>query len=74
MHYRERIRTLRKEQNLSQQEVAGILNIPQRTYSDYETGRVRIPVDRLILLARHYDCSVDFITGASNTRCPFPTM
>lgn len=68
----ERIRSIREDRNLSQAEVADILNIAQRTYSDYESGRLRIPIDRLLALAKYYDCSVDYITGASNVHRPYP--
>lgn len=72
MSYQYRIRELREDRSLSQQAVAETLRISQRTYSDYESGRLRIPVDRLLLLARYYDCSIDYISGASNVRRPYP--
>ena len=72
MHYTERLRILREGMNLSQEYVAAIIGISQRTYSDYESGRTRIPIDRLILLAKFYDCSVDYISGASDQYRFFP--
>ena len=70
--WNERIRILRKQSKYSQKEVAGLLKISQRTYSDYETGRLRIPLERLSLLARHYDCCMDYISGAGNDHKSFP--
>lgn len=66
MHYTERIQELRENHNMNQTDVARILNIAQRTYSDYELGRIRIPLDVMIRLAQYYDVSMDYICGCSN--------
>ena len=52
MHYTERIRALREDQDLTQERIAGILHVGQKTYSDYETGKIRIPLDSVIVLAK----------------------
>ena len=74
MKCNERIRDLRENNNLTQKGVASLLKIGQRTYADYESGKTRIPLDRLICLAAYYDVSVDYITGVSNIRKPFPLV
>lgn len=70
--YNERIREIREDRSLTQQKVADLLHIGQRTYADYESGKTRIPVDSLLILAKHYDVSMDYITGASNYRTRYP--
>ncbi len=72
MNYTERIRGLRENNNMTQTQVAQLLKIGQKTYSDYELGKTRIPVDSLILLAKLYDVSLDYICGVSQTCNPFP--
>ena len=72
MRYTERLRALREEKSLTQERIAEVLAVSQRTYSDYESGRLRIPVDRLMTLARFYNCSLDYISCASDLRRPFP--
>ena len=72
MKYNERIREIREDNSLTQQIIADLLHIGQRTYADYESGKTRIPVDSLLILARFYDVSLDFITGASNIRSAYP--
>ena len=72
MKYNERIRALREDHDLSQTAVAEMLSIGQRTYCDYELGKTRIPVDSLIVLAKHYDVSMDFICGVSDKKDKFP--
>lgn len=72
MNYAERIRTLREDNDLRQSDVAALLKIGQRTYCDYELGKTRIPVDSLIILAKKYNVSMDYICGVSDIVSPFP--
>ena len=72
MRYNERIREIREDRSLTQQKVADLLHIGQRTYADYESGKTRIPVDSLLILARFYNVSMDYITGASNAMTAYP--
>ena len=72
MHYTERIRTLREDRDKTQTDIARLLNIGQRTYCDYELGKTRIPVDSLMILAKYYNVSIDYICGISDQRKIFP--
>lgn len=72
MNYSERIRGLREDQDKTQSEIAQLLKVGQRTYCDYELGKTRIPVDSLILLAKLYNVSMDYICGVSEIRGTFP--
>lgn len=74
MRYNERIRAIREDNSLTQQKIADLLHIGQRTYADYESGKTRIPVDSLLILARFYDVSMDYITGASNLKSEYPKV
>ena len=68
----EHLRALREDRDLSQTELAELLNIHQTTYSDYELGRVNIPIPLLIRLALYFDTSVDYIVGLTNEKRPYP--
>ena len=46
-----RIRDLIEDNDLNQTEVAELLNVHQTTYSDYELGRLNVPVSALHILA-----------------------
>ena len=70
--YYERIREIREDHSLTQQQIADFLHVGQRTYSDYETGKTRIPVDSLLRLAKYYNLSVDYVSGASDTKNKYP--
>jgi len=72
MHYTQRIRALREDRDLSQKTVAGLLCIGQKTYSDYELGKTRIPLDSILILAKYYNVSVDYISGASDVPGKYP--
>ena len=72
MNYTERIRALREDNDMTQSKIAELLKVCQKTYSDYELGKTRIPIDSLIILARLYDVSMDYICGVSDIRKPFP--
>ena len=72
MNYAERLRALREDDDKTQAEIAKLLKVGQRTYCDYELGKTRIPVDSLILLAKLYNVSMDYICGLSDIRNPFP--
>ena len=72
MKYIERIKDLREDNDLNQTQVAKELHIAQTTYSDYENGKVRIPIDSLIELAKLYNVDMNYISGVSNVKQSFP--
>ena len=57
--YLRRIRDLREDGDLYQRELAEYLGVDQSTYSDYESGRINIPVDMLLKLADYYKVNLD---------------
>ena len=72
MTYAERIRGLREDHDRTQQEIADMLKVGQRTYCDYELGKTRIPVDSLIVLAKYYNVDMNYICGISDKKKTFP--
>ena len=58
-----KIKDLRENHDLSQKEVAKILNISQVAYSYYEIGKRNIPLYLLIKLADYYNVTLDYIVG-----------
>uniref|UniRef100_UPI004025729D helix-turn-helix domain-containing protein n=1 Tax=Eubacterium sp. TaxID=142586 RepID=UPI004025729D len=64
----ERIRDLREDNDLKQKDLASYLSVDQSTYSDYENGRINVPVDMLIKIAEYYNVSLDYLVGRSNTK------
>ena len=58
-----RIRELREDKDLTQKEIAQILNCSQRVYSNYERGDIDIPTRVLIKLSEIHNVSTDYILG-----------
>ena len=67
-----RIRNLREDRDLTQAQLAAYLHIHQTTYSDYELGRVNIPVSALCRLAEFYHTSIDYLVGLTDERRAYP--
>ena len=64
----ERIKNLREDKDLSQNEIAEILNCQQTNYSGYETGNLNIPVDSLIKLIIYFNTSIDYLTELTDEK------
>ena len=63
-----RIRALREDRDLTQSEVASIIKTTQQQYSKIESGKSDISGEKLILLAKYYQVSTDYILGLSNAK------
>lgn len=66
------IRDLREDHDLKQRQLAAHLKCSQRSYSDYENGKTRVPPDILIELSRFYGTSVDYLLDLTNEKAPYP--
>jgi transcriptional regulator with XRE-family HTH domain len=63
MDYRERLRNIREDRNLTQAEIGKLLNKSQQGYNHIETGRAELKIEDLATLCRFYDLSADYIIG-----------
>lgn len=72
MNYMVRMRNLREDNDLTQQEVAKLLDTSQTMYARYERGANEMPIRHLIKLARYYDVSTDYLLGLTNFKTEFP--
>lgn len=66
-----RIRALREDKDLTQQNMAKVLNISQRAYSHYETGERSIPTEILCAIADYHQTSVDFLLNRTDEKRPY---
>jgi len=66
-----RIRDLRVDADLTQEKIAQMLGVKQNTYSQYELGVLKYPVEVLIKLAVFYDTSVDYLIGLTDEKKPY---
>ena len=63
-----RFRDMREDADLSRRELAEKLNIPQTSYTRYETGQREMPLNIAIKLADFYKVSLDYLTGRTDKR------
>ena len=69
--YIKRIKDLREDNDLTQEELCKALNYKQQTYSYYELGKRTLPYELLIELAKYYNTSTDYILGLTNDKKPY---
>lgn len=70
--YIRRIRDLREDSDLTQEELCKRINCKQQAYSYYEVGKRNLPYEVLIQLALFYNTSIDYILGLTNVKEPYP--
>ena len=66
-----RLRELREDKDLTQSQVAKLLNMSQTGYSQYEIGKNDVPTRVLIMLARFYNVSVDYLLNMTDDMKPY---
>ncbi len=67
-----RLKDIREDADIKQQEIAEYLHIKQNTYSQYENGHRQLPIDVLIKLSVFFGVSTDYILGLTDVRTPYP--
>ena len=67
-----RIRDLREDKDLTQQQIAEYLVCDQSLYSKYERGERELPLVYVDKLADYYGVSVDYLLCRTNTKIPYP--
>ena len=67
----ERLRNMREDKDMTQKEIAEILNMSQTGYNQYEIGKNDIPTKILIKLAIYYNTSIDYLLGITDEKKPY---
>ncbi|WP_458863761.1 helix-turn-helix domain-containing protein [Acidaminobacterium chupaoyuni] len=70
--YFQRLKDLRDDRDMTQEEIGQLLGIRQTVYSRYERGVQTVPLEHLMKLADFYKTSTDYILGRTNTAKPYP--
>ena len=68
----QRIRDLREDNDLMQEDLAKLLNCTQACYSNYENGKRDVPSEVWSQLADFYGVSIDYLFGRTNIKEPYP--
>lgn len=67
MNYRERIKNVREDRDLTQAQIGKILNKSQQGYNHIEMGRAELKIDDLVQLCKYYNLSADYLIGLTDT-------
>lgn len=62
----QRIKELREDKDITQNEIAKILNTTQSYYGQYKRGNRPLPIEHLKKLCVYYGISADYILGLQN--------
>ncbi len=71
MQYYQRIRDLREDKDMTQEQLVKILEMHKTTYTNYEQGKREPPFEFIIKLAKFYNVSIDYIAGLIDFPKPF---
>lgn len=66
MDYRQRLREIREDRDLTQEEVGKVINKSQQGYGHIENGRAELKIEDLITLCRFYHLSADYLIGLTD--------
>ena len=66
--YRERLRNIREDHDLTQAELGKLLNKSQQGYNHIEAGRAELKIDDLVKLCKFYNLSADYIIGLTDKK------
>lgn len=67
----QRLKDLREDKELSQSDIAKLLQTTQPQYSKYENGLRELPLRHLVALAKFYHVSLDYLMGLTNEKTPY---
>lgn len=70
MSYYPRLRDLREDMDLTQDQLVKILEMHKTTYTNYEQGKREPPFELVIKLAKLYNVSIDYIAGLTDNPKP----
>ena len=67
-HYTKRLRDTREDSDKTQAEIAAALKMHVQQYQLYESGKRKLPIDKLIELSVYYGVSTDYLLGLSDKK------
>ncbi|MBZ9633225.1 helix-turn-helix domain-containing protein [Clostridium sp. FP1] len=72
MQFNDRLRALRQDKDLTQDELSKALHIDRKTLSNYETAYRTPNIYLVIKMADYFNISTDYLLGRTNIQTPYP--
>ncbi len=66
MQYAQRLKDLREDRDLTQEDIANVINTSQSYYAQYENGKRELPFSRAIEISKFYNVSLDYLAGLTD--------
>ena len=63
MYLYQRLRDLREDNDLTQEQIARIIGVSRQHYALYECGKRELPMHHFVTLAHYYNISLDYLAG-----------
>ena len=70
MNYYQRLKDVREDHDLNQEDIANLLKTSQQQYGKYELGKQKMSIERYIFLSKYYNISLDYLCGILETPEP----
>ena len=70
VNIQERLKELRKSVYLNQEDIANVLGVSKQTYGRYERGERTLSPGEIVLLARFYNVTTDYLLGVTDDPAP----
>lgn len=67
MNFYQRLRDIREDHDLTQEQIAAIIGTSQTQYGRWELGKWQMPIEHYKTLAQYYNVSIDYLAGLTNT-------
>ena len=66
MGFKDRLRELRIEKNISQQQLGNVVNVSKMAVSHWESGHSEPSIEQLIVISDYFEVTVDYLTGKTD--------
>ena len=66
MYYTRRLKEIREDRDLTQEDLAKVLQVKQQQYQRWESGVNKLSAENLIALCKFYNLSADYLLGLTD--------
>ncbi|RXM79264.1 XRE family transcriptional regulator [Clostridium tetani] len=74
MVFKDRLKGLREDRDLTQEQLAEFLKITRSALGNYETGLREPDISTLVKISNFFNVSLDYLLCRTNTKIPFSIL